>query len=86
MSQSVPISIRVVQGVAAHEDVDPVDLEPPLHEVIDTDALDALFRSPDGSSATVEFTYCGQHVRVDDSGRVDVTAASRDPGSSTAAE
>ncbi|WP_226480219.1 HalOD1 output domain-containing protein [Natrinema amylolyticum] len=86
MSKTVPTSIRVVQGVAAYEDVEPIDLEPPLHEVVDTDALDALFRSTHDSSVAVEFTYRGTHVRIDDSGEIEVTAATEDPGSSTAVE
>ncbi|QCS41689.1 HalOD1 output domain-containing protein [Natrinema versiforme] len=86
MTSSVPTSLRVVEGVAAHEGVDPVELEPPLHEVIDTDALDALFQSTGDSSATIEFTYRGKRVCVDDSGQVQVTEASSNAGGSTVAE
>lgn len=86
MSNTVPTSTRVVQGVAAHDGVDPTDLEPALHEVIDTDALDALFRSPDDASTTVEFAYRGAEVCVDDSGRAEVTRTTGDLDSSTVAE
>ncbi|MBZ6493431.1 HalOD1 output domain-containing protein [Natrinema longum] len=86
MSNSTPTSLRVVQGVAAHEGVDPMNLEPPLHEVIDTDALDALYRKADASSVRIEFTYRENHVRIDESGHVDVTDATTDCGSSTAVE
>ncbi|WP_222917691.1 HalOD1 output domain-containing protein [Natrinema sp. SYSU A 869] len=86
MSRSVPISIRVVQGVAAHEGVEPVDLEPPLHEVVDTDALNMLFRSTDDSNVSVEFTYRGTHVCIDDSGKIEITATTTDSSSSTTAE
>ncbi|MFC6766471.1 HalOD1 output domain-containing protein [Natrinema soli] len=86
MLATIPTSIRVVQGVAAHEGTDPMDLEPPLHAVIDTDALDALFRpAEDASAATasIEFAYRDKHVTVDSAGRVDVTADDADHGGST---
>ncbi|SER78936.1 HalOD1 output domain-containing protein [Natrinema salaciae] len=86
MSNSVPISIEVVRGVAAHEGVDPLDLEPPLHEVVDTDALEALVRSTRDSGVTVEFTYCGARVRIDESGAVEVTPPSSDSEGSAAVE
>lgn len=86
MSNTTPTSIRIVEGVAAHENVDPMDLEPPLHDVVDTDALDALFRTGDDSTATVEFTYCGTRVRVDDAGTIDISPTSPDSGGSAAIE
>lgn len=87
MTSTVPISVRVVQGVAAHEGTDPTALEPPLHSVIDTDALDALFRPVDDGdepAATITFSYRGKEVRVDSTGRVDVTAG--DAGRNESAE
>ncbi|MFB1065404.1 HalOD1 output domain-containing protein [Natrinema sp. H-ect4] len=86
MSATIPTSMRVVQGVAAHEGTDPMDLEPPLHAVIDTDALDALFRpaeDPNAVASSVEFTYRGKHVSVDSAGRVDVTENDTDRTEST---
>jgi hypothetical protein len=88
MSNTVPASIRVVREVAAREGVDPTDLEPPLHEVVDPDALDALFRPRDDASehaTTVEFTYRGHRVRVHGPGTVDVNAPA-DRHGSTAVE
>lgn len=60
------MSERIVETVAVREGVDPVDLQPPLYETIDTEALDALFAAADGEvrSLVVEFTYCGHEVRV----------------------
>ncbi|QLK27124.1 hypothetical protein HYG81_05825 [Natrinema zhouii] len=81
MSAPLPTSIKVVQGVAAHEGIDPTELEPPLHAVIDTDALDTLFRPVENATeatAAVEFSYRGNHVRVDSAGHVDVTAGDTD--------
>ncbi|AGB30828.1 hypothetical protein Natpe_0913 [Natrinema pellirubrum DSM 15624] len=77
MPTTVPTSIRVVQGVAAREGVDPIDLEPPLHAVVDTDALDTLCRSVDDRSRTpvaVEFSYHGHRVHIDDSGEIEISA------------
>lgn len=74
MEQDLPTSIEVVEAVAEAEGIDPVTLEPPLYDVIDTDALDALFRRSDGTRSdtigTVEFTYRGHTVVVQ--GREDV--------------
>lgn len=90
MDQGVPVSVRIVEAVAERNAVDPTDLEPRLHDVIDPDALDTLFPAgggADDSTATVEFTYAGCSVTVDGSGRVDVsgpnTAASARTGRSS---
>ena len=79
------VSLEVVQAVAEYEGVDPLSLEPPLHHVIDTDALDSLFESTGGKSlqsGSVEFTYRGHHVRVDSTGDVTVgdSLLSPEPG------
>ncbi|WP_120246992.1 HalOD1 output domain-containing protein [Halopiger aswanensis] len=74
MQDSNPV-VRVVNAVADREGVDPVELTPPLHSVIDTDALDALFQSPsqqDRSKVCVEFRYKGYLVRVTGSDEVEV--------------
>lgn len=84
----------VVQAVAAAKGVDPMQLQP-LYDVVDLDALDALFqRTADGAPATtgsVRFEYAGKTVVVHSDGSVHVgdthlngpetaTAAERDPG------
>lgn len=71
------ISTGVIAAVAEEEGVDPTDLEPPLYEVIDPDALDAFF-ARDGSTATstvahVTFTYNGYEVHVTGEGDVRVS-------------
>lgn len=70
-------STRVVDAVAEVRDVDVADL-PPLYDVVDPDALDALFDSTGTVASrregTVEFVYTGLHVRVDASGAVDVSS------------
>ncbi|MCU4740526.1 hypothetical protein OB955_01105 [Halobacteria archaeon AArc-m2/3/4] len=77
MDTDEPVIIQIVQQVAARKNVDPMALHPPLHDVIDTDALEALFRSADRdegvSTVTLEFVYQGYAVRVDSSGDVHVS-------------
>lgn len=72
------LTLEIVTEVAAQHGVDPIDLEPPLDDIVDTDALEALFSdSLDGTTretVAVEFTYCGHRVVVDE-GTVHVEAA-----------
>jgi hypothetical protein len=69
-------SLRVVNAVARADGTDPASLEPPLNEVIDPEALDALFGS--GTTAVtaqrgrVSFQYCGYDITVDSTGTVDI--------------
>lgn len=63
--------------LAAIEDargIEPLEFEQPLFEVIDPDALDALFRH-DGSDVSVEFSYLGYDVHVSSDGHVTVTGS-----------
>ena len=49
---------RFITAVADENGVDPVELRPPLAEIIDPDALDALLDRADPSSQLeVRFTY-----------------------------
>ncbi|WP_121822015.1 HalOD1 output domain-containing protein [Halostella salina] len=77
-------SERVVESVARTEGVDPVDLQPPLNDVVDLDALDALFAPVGGVPRTdgrVEFRYDDYLVAVDADGTVAV-----EPVDATSAE
>jgi hypothetical protein len=75
-STSEPPSTRIVRAVAAAEGVDPAELSPPLYDVVDTDAVDALFASggsqPPPVGTRVSFTYNGYRVRVEGDGEVSV--------------
>ena len=78
MPEGASTSLKVVEKVAAREGTDPAELHPPLHIVVDTEALDALFRSTpstDRATGTVEFEYQGYAVRVDSSGAVQIDEA-----------
>lgn len=49
--------------------VDPMDLETPLIEVIDPDALDTLFKGQN-RSGEIRFSYSGYRVIVQEDGQV----------------
>ncbi|WP_435180132.1 HalOD1 output domain-containing protein [Halorussus sp. AFM4] len=68
---------RIVSKVSHRKDVDPVELQPPLDEVVDLDALDALFASRNGGTprdadGLVAFTYEGYRIRVESGERIDI--------------
>jgi hypothetical protein len=66
----------IVQGAAAKEETDPLDL-PPLHESVDTDDLTACPVSAPPAAA-FRFTYHGYDVAVSDTEGVSVEAIEDD--------
>jgi hypothetical protein len=62
---------RVVRAIAERESVDPIRLDPPLNEVVDPDALDAMFAGPT-ACGVVRFSYRDLVVQVAADGRVRV--------------
>ncbi|WP_440764755.1 HalOD1 output domain-containing protein [Natronorubrum sp. DTA7] len=85
MGTGVPPSHKVLTQVASSEGVSPTDLEPPLHDVVDPDALDRLVESCGCAASdrvvTIEFPYRGYMVRVDSTGAVDLTVGDQLPDS-----
>ncbi|WP_135828644.1 HalOD1 output domain-containing protein [Halorussus halobius] len=72
------VSTVVVEAVAESMGVSPLELDPPLHRVVDPDALDDLF-GPTGAATEptrVSFTYAGHEVTVQGRGDVEVRPAS----------
>jgi hypothetical protein len=65
-------SMAVVAALSRVTGRDPMDLDP-IQSTLDTDALDALARSPGGSDVVVDFSMAGCAVTVACSGRVTVT-------------
>lgn len=65
-------SAAVVQAVAEDTGSAEIDLEP-LHDVVDPDALDALFKDRDNGK--VVFRYAGRVVTVDASSDVHLEEA-----------
>lgn len=62
-----PTSSSIVQAVAAEMDRDPSELRP-LQEVVDTDAVNALFSGPDDAGLSMSLTYEGCRLTVDRGG------------------
>lgn len=87
MDQGEPVSVRIVEQVAAHHGVDPLELEPRLHTVVDPDALDTFVRrsarDAGGALGHVQFTYKGCTVTVDGDGTVDVAPPAGDTASNS---
>ena len=67
------LSTRVLETVADKRGCTPIELERPLFDAIDPDALDALF-SGDSRSGAVEFSYLGYRIIVSSEGDVTVEA------------
>lgn len=70
-------SEAVITAVADAKGVSTVDVNPPLYEVIDPDALDtvvaSMTRRPDELTGRVEFPYSGYEVTITGDGHVSVT-------------
>ncbi|WP_162354462.1 HalOD1 output domain-containing protein [Natrialba swarupiae] len=83
MNREQPVSLAVVEAVADREGIPPEELEPPLHDAIQTDALDALFDPVDSDRlpASLEFTYNGYVVSVEGSGEVSLEVAENEDAS-----
>lgn len=68
-----PVTARILRAVAADSDSSITEL-PPLYDVIDPDALDALFSpsidTPDRSVKSVRFRYAGFLIDVSADGSV----------------
>ncbi|MDF9744267.1 HalOD1 output domain-containing protein [Natrinema salsiterrestre] len=66
------VTLNIVEQIATQKDVDPTELDRPLHSVIDTSALNRLFRSTkDGPrNGKVTFDYMGHTVHVFDTDAV----------------
>lgn len=70
MTEDVAATERVADALAAATGTDPTRLEPPLYDVVDPDALDALVEGATG--VRVSFDYDGHHVVVHGDGAVTV--------------
>lgn len=61
IDEGTPLSIAVIECVSEADGDDPANL-PPLHKVIDPEALNNLFR--DRTSGEVTFTYLNYEITV----------------------
>ena len=64
-----PLSMTVVEAVAAVTGEEPTEMEP-LHSAVDVDALDMLLSSGMEAGIQVEFEYEARSVRVTGRGEV----------------
>lgn len=67
------LSTDVITAIADEEGVDPMDLEPPLYEVVDLDALEMLFDRDADVEGRFVFSYNGYDVTVTSGGEVSVS-------------
>lgn len=67
---------EIISKIADREGIDPLDLETPLYEVVDPDALENLTvdveHRQDGSFPPIEFAYCGYTVNIDRTGQISI--------------
>lgn len=68
------LSLKVVGKIAEREGIEPEELHPPIHDAINTDALDSLYQASDSerNPSKVEFVYSGYTVTVDSTGEVNL--------------
>ncbi|SEN18514.1 hypothetical protein SAMN05216388_10022 [Halorientalis persicus] len=64
------LSHKVIEAVAQERGTEPEDLPETLHNVVDTDALDALFAGQGSRSGLVTFRFCEYTVTVTGDGDV----------------
>jgi len=72
------VSYNVLEAVTESADVDPLSLEPRLSDVIDPDALNALFAGP-SNKLRVQFEYGEFLVTVESDGETTVERQTVDP-------
>lgn len=72
-------SLRVIHALANATSTEPHEVDPPLYESVDADALDALVAS--ATDLEVSFDHGGHTVAVQADGTITVDEANaRDPG------
>lgn len=58
------VTVEIVSAIADREGIDPMDLEPPLYDAIDPDALTAITDAHPATELTLSFNYVGYRVTV----------------------
>ncbi|WP_071933057.1 HalOD1 output domain-containing protein [Halodesulfurarchaeum formicicum] len=79
------LAYRVIEAVAQKSGKSPESLSPPLYDVIDPDALDALM-AHSSEDVRVSFKYNGYNVQVSGDGTVSVTSSDAMEPDPTASE
>lgn len=65
-------STRVLRCVSAVSGLDPLQL-PPLYDVVDPDALDALVSRGERGDCSLSFRFAGTHVHISAAGDIRVS-------------
>lgn len=78
------LSERVIDELAAAQNVAPIEIDQPLNDSIDPDALDALFAplhdgTPRNSEGYVEFSSNGYHIVVRTDGEIRLESPTDSP-------
>lgn len=73
MHNGKSVGVEIAERIANREGVDPTDLEPPLNDIVDLEALDALLQSSHPDGTTVRFSYGQYRIEVSNTGRTRVT-------------
>jgi hypothetical protein len=84
MKETTPSS-QVIEAIARREGISATELSPPLYDVVDTDALDALLSGEstrENGSLRISFEYRGYDVSVESGNVVEVSLRSAPTGSS----
>lgn len=69
-----PPSFAVIEALADAEGVDPLDLDVPLYNFVDLEALDTIFLEGNTPNTTVEFSLDGYLVTIRGTGNVEIDA------------
>lgn len=73
------VSMRVIEAVAAADHVDPTEIESPLYQIVDPEALDRLYTHNPVADVHVTFDYAGYTVDVTPEGEVSIDGILYDP-------
>lgn len=73
--ETLSTSETVLHEVARHKGVPPEELNPPLYDAIDPEALNTIFR---GDTGLISFEYHGYVVTVGHSGNVNLEPTEAD--------
>lgn len=68
VDEDEPLDVAITYAIAALEGIDPQDVHPPLHDVVDPEALTRLITSATGD-ARARFSVGRYDVTVEDGGR-----------------
>ncbi|WP_265108224.1 HalOD1 output domain-containing protein [Halosolutus halophilus] len=64
--------MQVIEALAITEAVSPMELEPPLYEIVEPSALNRIFRPESPDDLRVTFDYTDHTVEIQGDGRIAV--------------